>query len=1371
MALLIPISTWFASLALKDKIIGAIISFFAKDVLEKARRTVQASEVDKAYKKALKKWSFYSFETCYYEQHKLRTIVEFAEYIVNNHGGYNPGINQLFEFFKAELDKTTEGKLFLRDLRMHALNKDQFETLSRAAAILENQQKNHDLLESIQKELNIHNKGKRVFDEIEGYIPRTCSMRMNSEEEFKYLLAHKTLGKYTLSDIVLGKTACSGNKFALYSDAQTGKSTELLKLGRDLQEGLQLTPILFKVRGCHSIKQELPSLNAEIEKGLVVIIDALDEKFEGDARFGIYHEIDSYAEEHPDTRIVVSCRENFSGEFTFHGFTELSLNDLSWQDAVSFLTDAGLKGAVSKIENKKLYEFVRTPFHLKALADYYKQNKTFPDNKGELYEFFIDRRLGQEEDLRLKENAEMLVKGKALLQRMGVVMQLMTADHLTKEELLNLFDNNYEDYNRIQRSGLIEEEDKKYCFSHNSFKEFFVSKYLLGLNNLEQIQERCCYKGTKIVRIGWNNTVALMLAQLPKKSELSGQILAWIVNDNKDLVLYIDRSLFDAGRRTAIFKDIVSWHKAKNLRIADIGSSKYEDLMNFGHGAESLDYLMKELEDCREMDAHTVNLLYLARYVRREDLATGKSSTWIKLLLEIFARFSTDENHIYVLFEVFRNPWLRCEENVDVIYHILKDCKQPYIVNHLVEYLTDVGFAEKYIDDIIDKSKYIHNYDRDGCIHIVSRSELYDAYRSLTSWESIRKVLVQLTEDYKQHRCSCGDPDKSDELLADLLEKVGALKDAHPEAPDTVYEMLLELAERRSCARRIGKDVFFGFFDNNGLSQKYFEKSVESLRRIILDGQMGGEKDDVRKSLESNSYCAALLLNEDRLAQVESSLDYDNPNGEGFLSWLEEYATQDVKNAINVIRKKHYPALWRDRTKPYPWQIREQQDYDELMDYGRFKKKVLDLINEKAPQNKEDMRALRHVKLVFGEVEEEQISHFVTSFFYAAYDARQDAFDLDLVRRRIEDFSYYQRYTVQYTEPVLYGEGGTIKINRTQRALFEQATVGCLERMAETQDVSVDPDDLVAIKVLLHHDITIKDNLLLRLLPYSFYSIHLREEGPLGREYSLFDFISERFEFRREELINALRVCMDKPVDYVDVCWKQWCVYLIRHEVVSEYPRVIDKMVSMKCGNSAFRIIQALLENTETRGMVLKDAVLRQCDIEKRQFVYEQLAMEKTMDTFVREGLERDFDEMKDGLKRRGLWMLLARGSMKGLECICEHIEWIEDRISFRHYPLSALPLLVTVYSKALDLPHRYWSDYSGILNAFEEIAEENDEGWEAVNEAFEKLIAEDEKKYQHLNWYIRDWGIKRMEKGSPVLTLMEAKKLLDYDPRGTLAQ
>ena len=582
---LIAIKEWIEGLGLWDKIVGGIVSFVTGGVL----KNIKPTEEVKAFKRALKRWNSSSYVRGYYNKHTLKTISDFSEYVISHHGVHDDDIDTLYRLFEIELEKTHDGREFLQGIKVKSLNKDQYESLMIIHDILNEQKKLHEMLVEIKQELFTHNKGKREFEEDKNYIQRYCTLRLKSDEYFKYIIEHKGLERYKLVDIVSGRTECKGNRFILYSDAQTGKTTELLRLGWELQEEGRLVPIMFRVRGSQNIKQELPALRPDIEKGLVVIIDALDEKFEGDARFGLYHEIETYAEEHPHLKIVITCRENFSGEHRFNGFKELNLNDLTWQDSVEYLISNGEGNSVPEIEKRKLYEFVRSPFYLIGLADYYKTKHTLPDNKGELYEFFIERRLEQEEELALKENTAMLSKGKKLLQKMAVAMQLMGLNEMSKEDLLGLFGNQYDDYNRVLRSGLIEHGDNNgYGFTHNSFKEYFVARYLLTLNSIEKIQKLCCYAGTRGVRTGWSNTVALLLTQLPMDSELSKEILEWIVADNKELLLYVERKLLEAKDRIRIFKEIVQWHKEKNLRFADMGMSRYEDLMEFGRSADSI---------------------------------------------------------------------------------------------------------------------------------------------------------------------------------------------------------------------------------------------------------------------------------------------------------------------------------------------------------------------------------------------------------------------------------------------------------------------------------------------------------------------------------------------------------------------------------------------------------------------------------------------------------------------------------------------------------------------------------------------------------------------------------------------------------------
>lgn len=1355
---LFTIKSWVLGLDLWGKFIGSIVSFFTSGILKRIWNRMKPSAEEEAFNRAVKSWNTSHYVRGYYKQHRLKTISDFCEYVEKQHDGYDNDIDSLYRRFEEELAKTTDGRLFLQNLRLKALNKVQYEGLMRINELLNGQKALYEMLTEIRQELCSHNKGKREFEEYENYIQRYCTLRLKSDEYFKYIIEHKGIDRYKLVDIVSGRTECKGNKFILYSDAQTGKTTELLRLGWELQEEGSMIPIMFKVRGCQSIKQELPALRSDVEKGLVVIIDALDEKFEGDMRFGLYNEIETYAEEHPDLKIVLTCRENFSGEHIFNGFKELNLTDLTWQDSEEYLTGCDMGNVVTEIEKRKLYEFVRSPFYLTGLANYYKAKHALPDNKGELYEFFIDRRLEQEENLGLKESAAMLSKGKKLLQKMAVAMQLMGLNEMDKEDILSLLDHQYDDYNRILRSGLIEHgENNGYCFTHNSFKEYFVACYLLTLNSIEKIQELSCYAGTKVVRTGWSNTVALLLAQLPKDSELSKKILEWIVADNKELLLYVERNLLQEKDRTRIFKEILQWHKEKNLRFADMGTSRYEDLMEFGRSADSIDYLLSELETCEEIDCHTVNVLFLLRYVRYEDLTNKKAATMKESLLKSFEKFKDDDEHIYVLFEVARTPWLQRSETVEAVYNTLKDTKHPNIVNHLVEYITEAGCADDYEDVIIEKGEYIRCYDKDGYTRILNKENLYEAYDAFTTWENIKKALSQLKREYLQHLVASIDEERHEQITGKLLEKVALMTTEYPDAPDFVYDMLIEMAEDRSTARRMEKDVFKRYFDNTGLSQKYFDESVKVVKDYLLDTKEWSYQD--QQKIEGRVYCAALLMDENRLEQVADSFKKNDENGNRLLVWLSYYAPEEMRKEISIIRKNRYPKYWLDDDGQTKWQKLAQLEYDELMDYDRFKDKVLKIIEEKAPKNKADMKALRHAKITFTSEEEERMSRYVSSIFYEFYNERDDSFDLDGVRSFIEKYERYQKIVVKFTEEFLYDNNERITICEAQKKIFREAVVAWLQELADDPYCIGFSYKHPAISVLLHHDVIVDDGLLLRLLPYSSCDIYIRGEGYSGRNYSLFDYISERCD-DKPDFLKALRECMDNTVEYAEKNWKEWCVYLVKQSVSSEYQRAINKMLELPCADPSLSIAIALLENDETRPMVLKNEVLEKCNDEKRLFIFEQLSLDQTMDNFVKEGIEQMFDELEDGDKRRAVRLLLLVGSVKGLEYANENISVIDMRTDIRGYGIESLPLLLSVYSKSLD--QKFRSDYAGVLRSIENIAEASDEGWAEVNEQFEELLKQNEKKFRHLNWYLRDWSVKRMEKASPIMKMNEVKLMLE---------
>ena len=202
------------------KVFGMVISFISDKCLNAILRKIVPPVEKRAFSKAVKRWSSNLYVRGHYKQYRIKCIGEFCEYIKSHHGGYDNDIDSLYKLFEEELEKSTEGKLFLQDLRLKALNKDQYDVLMSTADLLNEQRKQHNMLEEIKQTIHSHNKGRRRFDEIDGYIQRYCTRRLNNDEYFKYLIEHKTIERKKLIDFVSGRTECIGNKFILYRECR-----------------------------------------------------------------------------------------------------------------------------------------------------------------------------------------------------------------------------------------------------------------------------------------------------------------------------------------------------------------------------------------------------------------------------------------------------------------------------------------------------------------------------------------------------------------------------------------------------------------------------------------------------------------------------------------------------------------------------------------------------------------------------------------------------------------------------------------------------------------------------------------------------------------------------------------------------------------------------------------------------------------------------------------------------------------------------------------------------------------------------------------------------------------------------------------------
>ena len=1358
------IKDWYNNLDFMDKVYGTIVSLALTGICKKVLSWIKPDPIKTAFKKALKKNAQNSYVLKYYKKRSNKSIEFFCNHVISYYGKFDKDLDRLYDDFRNELKKTPEGRDFLMSLQQEGIGNGLQELMKAVDRKLLHYRELEEMLSGIRENLHTHYKGKRKFDNKKDYLQRYCSRSISDKEYLNFIIYNTPYEKYKLVDIVLGKAEYKENKFILLSGAHTGKTTELERLGWELIEEGSRVPVMFKVSTCNNLRQELPALNPEVEKGLVVMIDALDERFNGHERMALYREVEGYGEEHPDVTIVLSIRANFAKEKEIKGFCKLVLHDLTYDDAKNYFESCNLGELIEYLNDRRYYEFMRNPFCLIAMADYYEINNSLPESKPDLYDFFIEKSLKKEEGKGLTNVVGFIDREKELLQRIAIGLQLMGQNSISEKELHALVGNQNRLLDLVLISGLIDgDKEKGYCFSHNSFKEFFVSKYLLSLGNLDEIKKRCCYRGMDIIKVGWYNTVALMLNQLSPGSELSRQILDWIVKDNKEMVLLIDNKLFDKETRFRIFKEIVEEYKEKDLRIADMWSSEYEDLMNFGASGESAAYLLKELSEYEYLDSHMVNVLLLLRYVRQEDIPLRMSNDIKTKVMELLRDNCDNDDYDYVFFETLENPWMLKEETVDELYEFIKDSTHPSLLKHFVRYIIRANCVEKYIVVILDKSHNIYSYNRGRATRSIERDCLYEAYMLVKEWDHIKKVLKHIANNFQMIDYSMDrEREQAEDAMDALLERTILMIDSCPDAPDYVFEVLGIIAEDRYNVTDRVAQIFLNFFNAIDETQRFFDKAFDYLWSVYIDQTKILESHQDHQRCQTMVYCTTLFLTEERLDDICDRLLRNDYNGYSLLSELEDKATPEMKELIDVKMHNLFSKYWRDKNALTKWQKKEQKDYNELMDYEWFKNSVLKILDEKMPQSKEDVHNLRRMKFKFSDNEEDRLNQYVISQFY--YYLNGDYLNFKALRDSVCDYEKYQNMVFAKTFDVLTSRPQKrIVISEEHKKQYMEIGQMLLKKLADGPfNKWATFNKCAEIKGLLLHHYTIEKEELIKLLPYSkcfVYSGELDGIDFSGNHYTLLNYLEEKFADDKQTLIMKLRECFEDASFYDDEQLQQWAEFVVKKHITSEYGRVIEWMINMPDHSPAYSIAKALLGDLETRKMVLKEDVMNKCTPPMRMFIYRELTNETEMNDFVVKGIEAEFDQLKDYDKKLAVLILLSKGSLMALEYLVDHTDVIDFRNVFHYQSLKAFDLLLKVYTKVVDNPYR--SDYNGIIDGMGEIAKESDENMIVVHQRLTELIKADRPRYVHLNFYLEKWKGERLELSTPTMALEEVLLLL----------
>ncbi len=1331
-----------------DKGLGKFIDKFAPN------------PVDKAYNQALKRWCRNSEIREKYAIFKYSHFEEFREYLQKGPEVCNTELLSLCKLFDEELKKDSKTYQFIQDIynesnlqRQKDIQNVLEEVRLDVKQLSEHNEKQHIEQTEWLKKILYSIENRRVLEatpaeaynyDKDTYISRKCCLTLEGSSSFDKYLHPEKYPEGCLVDFVLGKYNVGSNKILLCGAAQSGKTTELRHLFHELVDSSLFRIFYKEIKGWDFTLSSI-SLSESEQRETLVIIDALDEKFDDNKRNDLFNSINNFANSHPFLRMVVSCRSNFKEISQLENFVHLELLDFEWEDSKMIIREKcnNSERLIAEIESKSLYGLAKNPLFLLTLIEYYQQSNTILSSRSQIYEYLIDKRLKDEEQKHLISHPKMSSKGKTALESMAVGLQLMDKNFFSEEELLDLFEDELQ-WDRILRSGIIVKRGDGYEFEHNSFKEYFVAGFLRRLNNLEEIQSLCCFYGVKLIKPTWYNVFVSYLSSLSSNVPLFSAIIEWMEKDNEELLCYVEPQLVDEDKRCKIFIGIIEECKRKGIIYGVRNHGLPEALMRFGYGLKSVNYITSELQKAVVYDTHFSNLLRCLQYLdwkSMEERGYLRETQLQDLLFDLFGRFGNDYK-AWAIWDPFEHLFFHNTQSFDKLLNIIIQSKHPKIWDSFIRLVYKAGLVEEYIDIIIEKSEFVHNFDDDGVTCAIFPVWINESFKSVSTKEGVLKILKYFEKGVSNRESKSEFISKHKGVIETLISKGEKLI---PQAELTtvlkqLFESGIDPISPYADIRDFNKPIV-DYLTQQGLAESLFD---EYTKKIVS----GIEKKDNNLSPHKYAKCASCFVTAEWFELFAS----EHANSEvGFWSvrCLNSYMSGcDVQ--YNQIMKEYYQTYFVDVNA----QIKNHQtDYlNCLFDYESFKKEVLKLLNE----HPDDRKALNKRLNEYDDIED-KLNIYVYYFFNEFIE--NNKYDFERIKESIEDVDIYHRFLLKETLNNLSPDNDNdLSDNQTQRLI--QIAKEFIQRFVNEDEKMTIGFLYYPIEMILKGYVDIDNSDLLKLLPYSTYYIY---DNNRMNYYSLFEFISTRSGIDKRVIMDFIvsEVESRKPVS--EFAQTKWAKFIINNSIENGFQYVIE------WAKKDDYVLSMLVDNHKTLQIITRDKVLDQFPNRAKLNLFEMLIRKESYDaSWVKERLESVFDSLTDESERfLAMKILLIQGSMKGLEYINKHPEYYSKNGIILNYDCDeSLPLLFDSLDWLMEKRNGkegaiLYETKSSVISSIGKIAAHSQTLFDDVEHRINELVSTNKTKYSELNYYLSEWKENLYKKTTQTWTIESVREVL----------
>jgi hypothetical protein len=506
------------------------------------------------------------------------------------------------------------------------------------------------------------------------------------------------------------------DKIVLLGNPGIGKTIELERLFEVLWEEKEINGLipfyinLKKFRKTSSFEDLIPFDNWHNFSSIIFILDGLDE-IEDIQDFLSAFEIFISKNQKRNIKYIVSCRTNIYEKYlvTINDFQTFFLEDLTFEQASSILK----KSFEIDIDDMKLddmhFIYLKTPFFLNQLVNFYLNNQgKLPKSNAVLWDKIIE--------VALDEHKKKTIKGKLLsipklieeYEKVAFVSELMQKNYFNIHELYRILKEESEEFIGYPFIKDLDINGKKWSFEHRQIQEYFVSRALLN-KSFEEIIKIIRIEGTNSIHPSLFNVVTFLINLFEVGSDVLIELIAWIQNNQIELLFKADTDRVSDDLRDRIFQDYFQRECIKKgFWINTNRTFSVSEIARFGNVPNNTKYLINIIKSEYHFRV-IISALDLLSFFKIEGYEKELKQLFLTKLKDRF------------LLEGIKSQILLCSRALkfdsdvvffDEVYCLMKKEDSNEINSAFLNFIYDKEDVDSIFDYLLEEFKRIHNISK-----------------------------------------------------------------------------------------------------------------------------------------------------------------------------------------------------------------------------------------------------------------------------------------------------------------------------------------------------------------------------------------------------------------------------------------------------------------------------------------------------------------------------------------------------------------------------------------------------------------------------------------------------------------------------------